>query len=292
MTISLDQALPDKRAARRSFDRATAFDTACFVHDVARERLLERLEFLGQAPRTIVDLGCGTGRDAAALRALYPEARLLALDSSRGMLRATAARSDLGATVVGGDAERLPFGAQSVDLLFASLVLPWCRPDRVFAEAARVLTDGGVLAFATLGPDSLAEIRSAFAATDNAIHVHAAFDMHDLGDWILAAGLAEPVLDVDRLTVTYAAPAALWRDLKAVGACNVAGARRRALTGRRRWADMEHALAGRPERFTVTVELIFGQAFGRGSGAVQRSGGAAREFAVPVERIGRIAENT
>ena len=67
-----------------------------------------------------------------------------------------------------------------------------------------MLADGGALLFATLGPDSLQEVRAAFGAVDDRIHVHAAFDMHDLGDLALAAGLAEPVLDVDRLEVTYA----------------------------------------------------------------------------------------
>ena len=117
--------------------------------------------------------------------------------------------------------------------------------------------------------------------------------MHDLGDLALKAGLAEPVLDVDRLTVTYAEPAALWRDLKAVAAGNVAGGRRRGLTGRGRWSRVEHALAPRSgERFAVTVELIFGQAFGRGPVQTRRRAGAATEISVPIERIGRMTEST
>ena len=291
MSLALEHALPDKRAARHAFDRAADFDGACFIHDAARERLLERLELVNLAPRTVVDLGCATGRGAAALAARYVGARVLAVDASAGMLRATVARGG-SVAAIGGDAERLPLLSHSVDLLFASLVLPWCRPDIVFAEAARALTPGGVLLFATLGPDSLAEIRRAFAAVDNRIHVHAAFDMHDLGDLAMKAGLAEPVLDVDRLTVTYAEPAALWRDLRAVAAGNVAGGRRRELTGRGRWSRFEHTLAPRPgERFSVTVELIFGQAFGRGPVQTRRSAGGATEIAVPIERIGRMTES-
>jgi malonyl-CoA O-methyltransferase len=156
-----------------------------------------------------------------------------------------------------------------------------------------VLAPGGVLSFATVGPDSLAEIRRAFAAVDSGIHVHAAFDLHDLGDLAMRAGLAEPVLDVDRLTVTYAEPAALWRDLKAVAAGNAAGGRRRTLTGRGRWSRLEAMLAPRADqRFSVTVELIFGQAFGRGPVATRRRIGAATEIAVPIERIGRMSEST
>ena len=293
MSLALEQALPDKRATRRAFDRAADFDGACFIHDAARERLLERLELVNLTPRTVLDLGCATGRGAAALAARYVDARVLAADASAGMLRATAAHRAPGVAAIGGDAERLPLRSHCIDLLFANLVLPWCRPDVVFAEAARVLAPGGVLLFATLGPDSLAEVRRAFAAVDKGIHVHAAFDMHDLGDLAMQAGLAEPVLDVDRLTVTYAEPAALWRDLKAVAAGNVAGGRRRALTGRGRWSRFEHALAPRlGERFSVTVELIFGQAFGRGPLETHRRAGAVTEIAVPIERIGRMSETT
>ena len=292
MSISIEQALPDKRAARRAFDRAADFDGACFIHDAARERLLERLDLVNLAPSVVLDLGCATGRGAAALTARYMGARVLAIDASTGMLRKTRAHAS-SVAAIGGDAERLPLRSHAVDLLFANLVLPWCRPDVVFAEAARVLAPGGVLLFATLGPDSLAEIRRAFAAADDRIHVHAAFDMHDLGDLAMKAGLGEPVLDVDRLTVTYAEPAALWRDLKAVAAGNVAGARRRALTGRARWSRFEHGLAPRRgERFGVTVELIFGQAFGRGPVQTRRQAGAVTEIGVPIERIGRMTEST
>ena len=291
VTLSLDDALPQARAARRAFDRARAFESACFIHDEARTRLLERLSLVRLKPTVAVDLGCATGRGAAGLAARYPGARVLAVDSSLRMLRAAAAGAPEAVRVLGGDAAALPLRAACVDLLLANLVLPWCRPDRLFAEAARVLTDGGALLFATLGPDSLQEIRAAFAAVDDRIHVHAAFDMHDLGDLALAAGLAEPVLDVDRIAVTYADVAGLVRDLRAVGAVNVAGGRRRSLTGRRRWSRfVERLPRGGDGRFAVTVELILGQAWGRG--AVSRPKPTGGEIRVPVSSIRRHSENT
>jgi malonyl-CoA O-methyltransferase len=282
MSLSLDDALPEKRAARRAFDRARGFDTACFIHDEARARLLERLDLVRLDPQTIVDLGCATGRGASALAARYTKAQVVAIDSSSAMLRAAHGNVASTVAVLGGDAERLPLAASCADLVLANLVLPWCRPDRVFAELARVLTNGGALLFATLGPDSLQEVRAAFAPVDSRIHVHAAFDMHDLGDLALAGGLAEPVLDVDRLEVTYPDVATLVRDLRAVGGINVAGGRRRGLTGRTRWAAFEAALSPPPgARLAVTVELILGQAWGRGS---PRPRG---EITVPVDRITR-----
>ena len=291
MSLSLDDALPERRAARRAFDRAHAFESACFIHDEARARLLARLELVRLEPNVAVDLGCATGRGAAALAARYPGARVLAVDSSSNMWRASAAGAAVTVRVVGGDATALPLRGGSVDLMLANLVLPWCRPDRLLAEAARVLTDGGALLFATLGPDSLQEIRAAFAAVDDRIHVHAAFDMHDLGDLAVAAGLAEPVLDVDRIAVTYTHVAGLVRDLRAVGAVNVAGARRRGLTGRRRWGGFVERLPRGPDgRFPVTVELILGQAWGRG--AVANRTLPAGEIRVPVSRITRHSEST
>ena len=286
MSLSLDDALPETRAARRAFDRALQFESACFIHDEARARLLARLEVVRLTPAVAVDLGCATGRGAAALAARYPTARVLGIDSSRGMLRTAAASTGEAVRLIAGDATALPLRAASVELVLANLVLPSCRPERLFAEAARVLTEGGALMFATLGPDSLQEVRAAFAAVDDRIHVHAAFDMHDLGDLALAAGLAEPVLDVDRIEVTYADVAGLVRDLRAVGAINVAGGRRRTLTGRRRWGRFVERLPRNIDgRFAVTVELILGQAWGRAPVARPRSGSS--EIRVPIERIRR-----
>ena len=286
MSLSLDDALPETRAARRAFDRALQFESACFIHDEARARLLARLEVVRLTPAVAVDLGCATGRGAAALAARYPTARVLGIDSSRGMLRTAAASTGEAVRLIAGDATALPLRAASVELVLANLVLPSCRPERLFAEAARVLTDGGALMFATLGPDSLQEVRAAFAAVDDRIHVHAAFDMHDLGDLAMAAGLAEPVLDVDRIEVTYADVAGLVRDLRAVGAINVAGGRRRTLTGRRRWGRFVERLPRNIDgRFAVTVELILGQAWGRAPVARPRSGSS--EIRVPIERIRR-----
>jgi malonyl-CoA O-methyltransferase len=286
MSRSVEFALPERRAARRAFDRAAeTFDAVSVVHDEARRRLLERLDYLRLAPRTIVDLGAATGRSAESLAQRYPSARVVAVDASFEMLHAARGRAS-GEHVA--DAEQLPLADAGADLVFANLCLPWCRPERLFAEAARVLSEGGLLMFSTLGPDTLAEVRRAWASVDDGVHVHALFDMHDLGDLAVAAGLAEPVLDVDRLEITYTDVAALIADLRGCGAVNVAGGRWRTLTGRSRWAGFERALvAGRRSgRFHVTAELILGQAFGRGRPRSRRAHGG--EAAVPLTEIGRL----
>ncbi|HWN36919.1 MAG TPA: methyltransferase domain-containing protein, partial [Gammaproteobacteria bacterium] len=104
MSLSLDDALPETRAARRAFDRAVQFESACFIHDEARARLLARLDIVRLTPAVAVDLGCATGRGAAALAARYPTARVLGIDSSRGMLRTAAASAGEAVRLVAGDA--------------------------------------------------------------------------------------------------------------------------------------------------------------------------------------------
>ncbi|HEX7081191.1 MAG TPA: methyltransferase domain-containing protein [Gammaproteobacteria bacterium] len=285
---SLEDVLPDPRAARRAFDRAAeTFDAASVVHDEARDRLVGRLELMRLSPAVIVDLGSGLGAGARQLRARFPDARLLAVDWSLPMLAAGRARGTPAAPIAGA-AERLPLKNGQVDLIFANMLLPWSRPERLFREAARTLTQGGLLLFSTLGPDTLEQLRRAWAAVDDRVHVHAFVDMHDLGDLAVASGLAEPVVDVDRMELRYRDVHSVIRDLRSCGAVNVAAGRRRALTGRARWAGFERALeSGRHAgRFPVTVELILGHAWGSGRAPLARRGRAPGEVGVAPEDIG------
>lgn len=280
--LAAELALPEAEACRTRFDQAArSFSSACFVHDEARRRLLDRFEGLRIEPDICVDLGCALAESALELRRRFPEARVLALDSSLEMLKRAGTRNF---TKVAGDVACLPFRDRSVDLLFANMVLPWARPERFFAEARRVLGPNGVLMFSTLGPDTLKELRQAWARADDAIHVHGFFDVQTLGDLALAAGLEEPVLDVDRIRVSYAELSAAIRDLRAIGATNTAGGRRRGLTGRGRWHRFVEALWQEQGegRLGLTVELIFGQAFG--AARASRAGGAG-EILVPLDEL-------
>lgn len=287
MNRSTQIGLPERAAALRGFDRAGAtFDGAAVVHREARRALVERLAFVRLKPAWIVDLGSATGNGSAELAAAFPAARVIAIDRSMGMLERAQARCAGTSRVaaVAGDAERLPFADHSIDLIFANLVLPWCAPDIVFREAARVLREDGLLTFATVGPDTLMEVRRAWADLDDAIHVHGFIDMHDIGDLALRAGLTEPVVDVARLRVTYRDMASLVADLRACGAANVARGRRTTLTGRKRWSAFREALesTGRDGRLAVTVELVFGQAWG-GAGRAREHG----ETLIPLEDVTR-----
>ena len=281
--------LPDRNAALVRLRRASAtFDSADAVHSEARARLLARLPLFNLDPQRIVDLGAATGRAVPELAAQYPDARILAVDLCRHMAaraRARCRRLERAAAVT-GDAECLPLRDGSIDLVFANLLLPWCDPGEVFREAARVLRDGGLLLFTTVGPDTLAEVREAWSEVDNGLHVHGFVDMHDLGDLATRSGLVEPVLDIDRLTVTYPDVAGLVSDLRSCGATNVAHGRRSQLTGRSRWNAFHERLDSQRTEvgLAISIELIFGQVWGTGS-AKPRNG--PRTVSISVDEVTR-----
>lgn len=259
----------DRRLLRRAFERAAAgYDRAAFVQREVGGRLIERLDLIKLDPAVIADVGCGTGAITALLLKKYRRARVVGLELAPAMVAATRKRAPWLRTVHGAvaDPEALPLASASCDLIFSNLALQWCADlERAFAEFRRALKPGGALLFSTLGPDTLIELRRAFRAADDHNHVNAFFDMHDIGDALVRARLAEPVLDAERLTLTYPAVDSLMGDLKALGAGNVTAGRARSLTGKGRL----RALRAAYERFRradgllpVTCEVVYGHAWG------------------------------
>lgn len=258
-----------RAAVARAFDRASArYEDAARLQRAVREELLSRLAELAPPPRDVVlDMGAGTGAATAELRARYRGARVIALDIAFGMLRQ--ARRYLRPwrrfERIAGDAASLPFADASIDVVFSSLMLQWFDdPAQVFAEVARVLRPGGLLVFASFGPDTLRELRSAWDVADpGGVHVNRFIDMHDLGSALQRTGFVEPVLDVDRHRVHYPDVRALLRELKTIGAHNVNAGRARALTGRRRFEAMlaDYERLRTPHGLPATWEVVYGAAW-------------------------------
>ena len=258
----------NKRDVRRQFDRAAAsFDSADFVHRVTRDGLLERLQPLRVNAETILDLGAATGNTMEQLRKRFSGARVVSLDLSHDMLRAaTRKRRWFSRTsFVQADAEKLPFSDASFDVVFSNLLLPWLTdPATALAEVARVLRKDGVFVFATLGPDSLLQLSRAWSRVDAGAHVNRFLDMHDIGDALVRAGLADPVLDVDHLTVKYADPVKLFQDLTRTGARNALQQRRRGLLGRRAFEKLLAELRSEGNSIAIELELVYGHCWGTG----------------------------
>jgi malonyl-CoA O-methyltransferase len=181
----------------------------------------------------------------------------------------------------------LPLVEQSVDLLVSNLMLHLCeRLDLVFDQFRRVLKPGGLLLFSYPGPDTLSELRQSWAAVDDQPHVQLFLDMHDIGDALLAAGFADPVLDVERLTLTYGDVDQLLRELKNLGGSNAALDRRRSLTGKYRMQAMKSRYREMhlDNRIPATFEVVYGMAWGPPTEQPRRSAdGQVSSF--PVEQL-------
>ena len=257
----------EPRWVRRSFDRAAkTYDAAAVLHTEVRDNLLQRLQLTSLTPAVVLDAGAGTGHASRALKRTYPKAQVIALDSSFNMLLEAGRRQSWlrrPFARVCADAELLPLADGSVDLIVSNLMLQWCRPDAVFAEFRRVLKPHGLLSFSAFGPDTLRELRSAWAAVDSHTHVHQFIDMHDLGDALVRSGFAAPVLDVERFTLQYLDVSKVAADLKATGAHNASAGRAKGLTTGRKFAAMRAAYEPfrQDGRLPATYEVVFAHAW-------------------------------
>lgn len=284
-----DEYALDPRAVRRGFDRASAsYASAAGVQAEIRSRLLERLDLVKLQPETVLDLGSASGQSSRALKDRYPKSQVIALDASLPMLSEARRAQGLLRRFqrVAADAHRLPIRAQAIDLAFSNLMLAWCGdPDLVFSETARVLRVGGLFMFTSLGPDTLQELRAAFRRIDAHTHVHRFIDMHDTGDALMRAGFAEPVMDTERLTVTYPSADRLIDDLRRSGSLNATVGRRRGLLGRNAWGEVaRHLEANRDQGLLrVSVEVVYGHAWR--AERSQRRGSASGEIAIPISGI-------
>jgi len=283
----------DPARMRRSFGRAApTYDAAAVLQARVRAELLERLDLVRLQPALVLDLGAGPGQATIELKRRYKSSQVVALDVAEGMLREARRRQTLLRRFqrICADAAALPLRDGTADLVFSNLMLQWCNePDAVFRECRRVLKPGGLLTFTTFGPDTLVELRRAWASADERTHVNRFIDMHDLGDALLRAGLAEPVMDVDRYTLTYAEVRDLMRDLKAIGARNANAGRPRGLTGKQALATMlaAYETLRRDGRLPATYEVVYGQAWSPIASPRQAAKGG--DVVVPFGQIGRRA---
>ena len=268
----------DTAKVRRAFARAApTYDAHAALQDEVRQRLQERLDDATLAPARILDLGSGTGRGTAALRKRYPQAHTIALDLALPMLHA--ARRHQGwrrpFARVCGDAEALPVADASIDLLHSNLCLQWCGTlEAVFDGMRRVMRPQGMLLFSSFGPQTLHELRSAFAEVDAGAHVSRFLDIHQIGDALLAAGFRDPVLERDTLTLTYPDLRSLMHELRAIGATNADHQRSRSLTGKQHLQRVIEAYE--PFRtnglLPATYEVVYAQAWAPAAGQPRRSG--------------------
>lgn len=262
----------DRGALKRNFGRAAAtFGHGDALHREVARRMHERLDYIKVTPDRVLDLGCGPGADMGALAARYPTTRVTGVDIAQAMVRRAVPRTSLlkrwfgkPSSAVCADMAALPFADGSFGMIWSNLVLHWLDdPAQAIGEARRVLVSGGLFMFSTLGPDTLKELRSAFARADDGLHVKRFIDLHDIGDLLVATGFGTPVMDMEIITLTYESTERLFADLRATGSVNAMRGRKRGLTGRGVLARMRSALevSRKAGRLPATFEVIYGHAW-------------------------------
>ena len=294
-----DSVRPDAdiRRITRIFDRrASAFADVAFLPREVAQRMRERLDYIKIEPRAVLDAGCGTGDDLGPLAERFAQSTVFGIDASRRMLSlvpaASASASGLRRWLPGAIRERidarrqslaqadfgaLPFAPGAFDLVWSNLALHWHpRPHEVFPEWGRVLSTGGLLMFSTFGPDTFKELRAAMARVESEAgstlrhrgrRVIDFTDMHDFGDMLVNSGFEVPVMDVERLNVTYTSADKLLADVRRWGAYpfgDPATERMAGLGGKRWRASLVEALErerGPDGTISLSFELVYGHAW-------------------------------
>ncbi len=269
----MNEFLIDKAQVRRAFSRAARdYDAAAVLQREVCKRMLERLDYIKLQPVRVLDAGSGTGWGTHQLAQRYPAAQLVALDMALGMLNVARDQSGWWRKLFAGsqqshlcaDVEALPLAADSVGMVWSNLTLQWCNDlPATFRELHRVLKVDGLLMFSTFGPDTLKELRSAFRGADGYSHVNRFADMHDIGDMLAHSGFAEPVMDMEIITLTYDDVKSVMQDLRNIGAHNATAGRARGMMGKATWQAVlenyeHHRCNG---KLPATFEVVYGHAW-------------------------------
>lgn len=250
--LSLLSTLSFKQQIALSFSRsASSYDQVAQFQRQVADQLLSHLP--AASMNQLLDLGTGTGYALTTLCQTYPSAKVLAVDIAEGMLTYAAQQNtEQGSiTYLCADAEALPLAEHSVDLIYSSLSIQWCRDyPRLFKELHRILRPGGQVLIATLGPRSLYQLRDAWSVVDDEQHVNQFSDLESL--LFSASDFQLTCQKTQMINLGYADLDQLLKSLKALGASVVEGRALNGLGGRQRLRLLREAY----ERFRQADGLL------------------------------------
>lgn len=245
--------------------------TSPWLHEEIASRMVERLQWFRDPPTSWLhwEPVLGGLQAHARLRAALPDARWHVashdLARARAATREEAPRSWNPLRRRSDALAEPPDPARPVQLLWANMGLhAEAAPHRALEQWRELLAPGGFLLLSCLGPDSLLELRAVYAQMGWPLPAHPFTDMHDWGDMLVRAGFAEPVMDMERLTLTYGSAEAMLAELRELGR-NLSVQRFPALRGRawrQRLVDAIERLGTRDAdgRLSLTMEVIYGHA--------------------------------
>lgn len=259
--MTAPQAVPyAKNDVARSFSRAAAaYDSVAAVQRDVGGWLLQSIQ-RQQELSAVLDVGCGSGALTVELAKRMPMANVDGVDIAEGMLDVAAAtHAHPRVAYYVGDAEEIPFGDKSFELVFSNFMLQWCpQPARALAEMRRVLRRNGKLVLSVPGAGTLQELAAAWRAADGGVHVHPFCDADTLAEWVDAAGYGHFDI-VERTRRVHVADARdLMRELKTLGAHNLHPSRPAALTGRQALARVlaDYEQRREPAGLPVTWKVL------------------------------------
>ena len=256
-----------KDVMRRADATATSFSEYDFIHRHCRNDLIEKMKPMNLSPKIGLDLGSALGSSSRYLSKRFKKCEIMSVDLSQSRLIESRKKRSIMSRIreVQASANALPFVNNSMDLIFANLLMPWIdNTNHFFSEVSRILKKDGLFIFSTLGPDSFQIFNSIWSKIDNFNHVNHFIDMHIIGDNMLQSGLSDPVLDTEKLTLNYSTLESMMQDISSIGARNCLAERRPSLTGKTAFIELENELNNtvKDGQMAIELELIYGHAWG------------------------------
>ena len=269
---TIDPLAADRWAALAgSASEGGAATTSPWLHEEVARRMEERLQWIVKEPRHWLHWQALRGglQGHQLLRRRYPKALCYLLQEPPAT--APALRQALAqpwwSAARWKNPPRLHAPPEPVDLVWANMALHMAAdPQALINRWYELLQTDGFLMFSCLGPDTLAEVRTLYAQQGWGAPSHEFTDMHDWGDMLVQAGFAEPVMDMERITLNFSSPQTLLAELRTLGR-NLHPQRFAGLRGRAWRRGLEEALArtqadpSSPGRLRLRFEIIYGHAF-------------------------------
>jgi len=260
--------MADAIALAHTLDRLARLSQPPWLHGEVARRMAARLPVIKRTPSSLIDWWGWLGAGGDELAKAYPKARRIVVEPTPALAQRSADEAKRPWWRFGGPTIEVIREASvapgSAELLWSNMMLHAASdPPALMAQWRRALAVDGFLMFSTVGPDTLAQLRALYRELGWPTPAPAFTDMHDIGDQLVQAGFADPVMDQEPLSLTWATPQALLAELRTLGGNTDPGraAGLRTPRWRTRLHDALRSLAGADGRLTLGFEIVYGHAF-------------------------------